>query len=115
MREAWQDAQRIAAEREKPVTQAIVQEAVDARRKDILRKAEQNREAAEALSRMTNHLPITEWISHHEQIAGSVARHGSLPRTSDRPNDNELRQLDAVANTYERMAQAIRAYMKESE
>lgn len=115
MREAWQDAQRIAAEREKPVTQAIVQEAVDARREDILRKAEQNREAAEALSRMTTHMPITEWISHHEQIAGSVARHESLPQTSDRPTEAELRQLDAVAITYERMAGVIRRYMKESE
>ena len=64
---------------------------------------------------MTAHLPITEWISHHEQIAGSVTRHESLPNTSDLPNNKELRQLDAVANTYERMAHAIRAYMKESQ
>ena len=115
MREAWQDAQRIAAEREKPVTQAIVQEAVDARRAQLVHRADENREAAAALNRMTAHLPITEWISHHEQIAGSVTRQESLPNTSDLPNNKELRQLDAVANTYERMAHAIRAYMKESQ
>lgn len=117
LREAWSDAQRIAAERDKPVTQAIVQEAVDARRsqhEDAMRdRARINLEQAEILAELTERLPIREWINHHKLIAKDASvRHGNAPMCAVRPDDSETRELTAIADQYQAIADTIRTYLK---
>ena len=117
LREAWSDAQRIAAERDKPVTQAIVQEAVDARRsqhEDAMRdRARINLEQAEILAELTERLPIREWINHHKLIAKDASvRHGNAPMCAVRPDDSENQELTAIADQYQAIADTIRTYLK---
>lgn len=112
LRETWQDAQRIAAERAKPVTQAIVQEAVDARREDLLRRAKQNGDAARALAEMTDLIPIEDWVGHHQQISESALRHVDVPRSNATPTDAHRRELQSSASRYTRAAESINAYLK---
>ena len=117
LREAWADAQRIAAERDKPVTQAIVQEAVDARRsqhEDAMRdRARINLEQAQILAELTERLPIREWINHHKLIAKDASiRHGNAPMCAVRPDDSENQELTAIADQYQAIADTIRTYLK---
>jgi hypothetical protein len=112
MREAWQDAQRIAAEREKPVTQAIVQEAVDARRDQLMQRADENREAAAALAEMVDLVPIAQWVSHHTQISQSLDRHMELPATNAYPDERQRSELAAASARYSVTAEVINSYLK---